>query len=125
MDKIFEALKKAYSKSPQYYLNLFLNRKLNQGETICTYCTAIQEYLEDALPKIVEYTRDQLFISRLISNLTENEKNFLKLMSNKSWKELVNIFEKSVDYKRLAAQSFDLSEVKKKRLPKKPVSTAT
>ena len=58
LDTIFEALKKTCSKSPQYYLNLFFNRKLNQGETIASFCTAIQEYLDDALPKVNEYARD-------------------------------------------------------------------
>ena len=90
LDKIFEALKKACSKSPQYYLNLFFNKKLNQGETINSFCKTIQEYLDDALPKVDEYTRDQLLISRLISNVQENVKNFLESMSDKSWKELVN-----------------------------------
>ena len=112
-DKIFEALKKACSKSPQYYLNMFFNRKLNQGETIASFCTAIQEYLDDALPKVDEYTRDQLLISRLISNVPENVKNFLELMSDKLWKEPVIIFDKSMDNKKLVAQRFDLSEVNK------------
>ena len=92
LDKIFEALKKACSKSPQYYLNLFFNRKLNHGETITSFCTAIQKCPDDALSKVDEYTRDQLLISRLISNVPENVKNFLELMSYKSWKELVNMW---------------------------------
>ena len=64
------------------YLSVF-NRNLNQGETIASFCTVIQEYLDDELAKFDEYARDQLLISRLISNVPENVKNFLELMSNK------------------------------------------
>ena len=41
IDAIFDALKKECVKTPDYYINVLFDRKLQHGESIHQFCTAI------------------------------------------------------------------------------------
>ncbi|RNA43351.1 hypothetical protein BpHYR1_027320 [Brachionus plicatilis] len=59
------------------------------------------------MPGLEEAAKSSLLRARLIANVPENVKNFMELLSDKSWKELVAIFDKSVDYKSITTKVED------------------
>jgi len=105
---IFKALEEKCSKSPDYYLNLFYLRKMNANETIASYCYAIQELLERAMPSLNEEDKEKFLKARLIANVPEHVKTYLEMLSDKSWRELCDIFNKSVDYKNMENREPDM-----------------
>ena len=100
-------LKDCSARAPEYYLNLFYARKLRTNETIAAFCHDIQCTLEKGMPGINESTKFQLLKARLISVVPENVKNFLELLADKKWDEIVAIFDKSTDYKVIVPDEFN------------------
>jgi hypothetical protein len=86
IDEVMKALKAGRKKSADYNLNLFNTRMLKPDETVAK-----------SMPGLEEDSKSSLLRARLMANV--QEKNFMELLSDKSWKELVTIFDKSVDYK--------------------------
>ena len=111
MMKIWKEMERKSSKPKQYYLNLFYNRKINPGESVAAFCHAIQNLLEHGMPGLDVEARDELLKSRLMVNVPENTKNFLELMAEKKWSELVQIFDKQVDYKQMEQPQWEVSEI--------------
>ncbi|CAF1017288.1 unnamed protein product [Brachionus calyciflorus] len=107
IDEIIKALKAGCKKSPDFYLNLFYARKLKPDESIATYCHEIEGLLSKGMPGLEEASKSSLLRARLIANVPENVKNFMELLSDKSWKKLVTIFYKSVDYKWISTKVDD------------------
>ncbi len=107
IDEVMKALKDGCRKSPDYYLNLFYMRVLKPDETIASFCHDIEFLLSKGMPGLEEASKSSLLRARLIANVPENVKNFMELLSDKSWKELVNIFDKSVDYKSITSKVDD------------------
>lgn len=99
INKIVQKLKETCTKTPEYYLNSFYTATLEQGESIAQFCQKLQKLLEKGLLGLQETHRDKMLKARLIVNVPQHVKDFLELMSNKKWSELVEIFEKSNDYK--------------------------
>ena len=107
IDEIIKALKTGCKKSPDFYLNLFYARTLKSDESIATFCHDIEGLLSKGMPGLEEASKSSLLRARLIANVPENVKNFMELLSDKSWKELVTIFDKSVDYKSISTKVDD------------------
>ncbi|CAF0881342.1 unnamed protein product [Brachionus calyciflorus] len=106
-DEIIKALNAGCKKSPDFYLNLFYARTLKQDESIATFCHEIEGLLSKDMPGLEKAFKSSLLRARLISNVPENVKNFMELLSDKSWKELFTIFDKSVDYKSISTKVDD------------------
>ena len=92
IDEIIKALKAGCKKSPDFYLNLFYARTLKPDESIATFCHEIEGLLSKGMPGLEEASKSSLLRARLIANVLENVKNFMELLSDKSWKELVTNF---------------------------------
>ncbi|CAF0975863.1 unnamed protein product [Brachionus calyciflorus] len=107
IDEIIKALKSGCKKSPDFYLNLFYARTLKPDESIATFCHEIEGLLWKGMPGLEEASKSSLLRARFFANIPENVKNFMELLSDKSWKELVTIFDKSVDYKSISTKVDD------------------
>ena len=101
--EVFKELTSKCSKSPDYYLNLFYNRTMKHGESVASYCYAIQELLDRAMPGLDTTARDRFLKARLVANVQESVKTFLEMMSDKTWAELYDIFSKSNDYSKMSS----------------------
>ena len=99
-------VKEVFKKLPEFYMNLFYVRTLKPNESVSAYCNDIQHLLEKAMPGLEETTRDKFLKSRLISVVPESVKNFLEMLSDKTWAQLVAIFDKSTDYKSILPADF-------------------
>ncbi|CAF1030452.1 unnamed protein product [Brachionus calyciflorus] len=64
----------------------------------------------DGLPGLDEENRTRMLRSRLLSAVPETIKNYLELLSDKKWTEIVAIFDKSVDYKEIYQGNFQIKE---------------
>ncbi|CAF1093786.1 unnamed protein product [Brachionus calyciflorus] len=107
---IFEKLKRGCVKSPEYYLNLFYSRQLKHEEKISTFCYEIEKLIDKGLPRLDEENRTRMLRSRLLSAVPETIKNYLELLSDKKWPEIVQIFDKTVDYKEIYQGKFQIKE---------------
>lgn len=107
---VLEKLKKSCVKSPEYYLNLFYSRQLKSDEKISTFCYEIEKLIDKGLPGLDDENRTRMLRSRLLSAVPENIKNYLELLSDKKWSEIVGIFDKSVDYKEIYQGQFQIKE---------------
>ena len=74
--EVFKELTSKCSKSPDYYLNLFYNRTMKYGESVATYCYAIQELLDRAMPGLDTTARDRFLKARLVANVRKISKHF-------------------------------------------------
>lgn len=108
--KILECLKRGCVKSPEYYLNLFYSKQLKPDQKISDFCYEIEKLMDKALPNLDEDNRTRMLRSRLLSAVPEHIKSYLELLSDKKWKEIVAIFDKSVDYKEIYQGSFQIKE---------------
>lgn len=108
INKIIKQLKETCTKTPEYYLNAFYTAALEPGESIAQFCQKLQILVEKGLPGLDETHRDKMLKARLIVNVPQHVKDFLELMSNKKWSELVEIFEKSNDYKSTSPNNFQI-----------------
>lgn len=103
---IEKALRSKCVETPEVYLNEFFERKMKPGERINTYCQALEKLLDKA--GISGDSREKLLSSRLISQVPLDVKNFMELMSDKSWKDLVHIFENQTDYKKQMSEFMNI-----------------
>jgi hypothetical protein len=62
----------------------------------------VQGLLEKGLPGLEKTIRDKLLRSRLLAVAPVNLKNFLEMLSDRSWDDVVNILDKSNDYKLIS-----------------------
>lgn len=92
-------IRKACSKPTELYLNKFYSILQEPGESVAKYCLSIQTLLDKGLPGLEKTHREQMLKARLITVVPENVKNFLELLGDRSWDELVAIFEKQTDYR--------------------------
>ena len=111
IDEIFKKLRQCCAKAPEYYLNKLYTRTLKADEPISSYCHDIQNLLEKAMPELNPETKGMMLRARLISVVPESVKNFLEMLSDKTWSELVAIFDKSTDYKAIIQSSSVPTEV--------------
>ena len=99
MTEVVAHLKKVCAKPTELYLNKFYTRIMEPGESIAKYCISIQNLLDKGLPGLDKSHREQMLKARLIAVVPENVKNFLELLGDRSWNELMVIFEKQTDYR--------------------------
>lgn len=104
--KILDTLKGKCIKSPEYYLNLFYSRQLKQDEKIGDFCHDIERLLDKGMPGLELNGRSRMLMSRLVSTVPSHIKSFLELQSDKSWSDIVSVFDKSVDYKEMYTGNF-------------------
>jgi len=100
---IKKKLKECLAKAPEYYLNLFYMRAVKPNESIASFCHAIQQLLDKGMPGLEPATKGRLLRSRLIAVAPENLKNFLEMLADKTWDEVVAILDKSTDYRAITA----------------------
>ncbi|CAF1081998.1 unnamed protein product, partial [Brachionus calyciflorus] len=60
---------------------------MKPDESIATFCHDIEELLTKEMPGLEEESKSSLLRTRLIANVSENVKNFMDLLSDKSWKQ--------------------------------------
>lgn len=96
IELIKKKLRETCVLSPEHYLNKFHNRTLGPNEKIGQFCRALEGLLDKA--KCTGDMRETLLRWRLISVVPESTRQFMELLSDKSWDELVTIFEKQTDY---------------------------
>lgn len=108
IDEIMHALRQGCVKSPDYYLNLFYTRKLKPEESIASFCHDIERLLNKGMPGLETESKSKLLRARLIANVPENVKNYMEMLSDKSWRDLVALFDKSVDYISIAKTDDDI-----------------
>lgn len=101
--EIEKKLRSCLSKAPEFYLNQFYKREVRGGESISSFCHCVQGLLEKGLPGLEKTIRDKLLRSRLLAVAPENLKNFLEMLSDRSWDEVVSILDKSNDYKLISS----------------------
>lgn len=101
IEDVFKGLKDKCGKPPNYYFSLFYNKEIKQDESIASFCHAIESYLEKATPGMDQLARERILIGRLMEKAPESVRGTLVLLGDKSWKELVTIFDKSVDYRSI------------------------
>ncbi|CAF1093470.1 unnamed protein product, partial [Brachionus calyciflorus] len=73
---------------------------------IC-FCYEIEKLIDKGLPGLDEENRTRMLRPRLLS---ETIKNYLELLSDKKWPEIVQIFDKSVDYKEIYQGKFQIKQ---------------
>ncbi|RNA29077.1 hypothetical protein BpHYR1_038437 [Brachionus plicatilis] len=57
--------------------------------------------LDKGMPGLEPNGRSRMLMSRLVSTVPSHIKSFLELQSDKSWSDIVSVFDKSVDYKEM------------------------
>ena len=85
IDTIFDKLKSICFKAPEFYLNLFYSRVLKPDQSIRKFCHELQKLLERGMPVLDETVKGKMLRARLISSVPEHVKNFLELMTDKTW----------------------------------------
>ena len=76
-------------KTPDYYINVLFDRKLQHGETIQQFCTAIQETADLGFPGLDAAARTSISRVRLVSNVPENLKNKIEsLPRSTTWTDI-------------------------------------
>lgn len=96
IELIKKKLRETCVLSSEHYLNKFHNRTLGPNEKIGQFCRVLEGLLDKA--KCTGDMREKLLRWRLISVVPESTRQFMELLSDKSWDELVTIFEKQTDY---------------------------
>lgn len=89
------------SVAPEYYMGQFFTRSLNPNETISSFCHAIQTLLERGMPSLDDDTKTKMLRAKLIPVVPSYVKNFLEMFPEKSWDQIVLIFDRSTDFKSI------------------------
>ena len=101
IDAIFDALKKEWLKTPDYYINILFDRKLQHGESIQQF----QEIVELGFPYLDASALTSMLRARLVSNVPENLKIQIKcLPRTTTWTEVKKVLLNSNDYKKPSKQ---------------------
>ena len=104
-DAIFDALKKECVKTPDFYINVLFDRKLQHGESIQQFCTAIEEIVDLGFPSLDATARTSMLRARLVSNVPENLKNQIESLSRSTtWTDIKKVLLNSNDYRKPSKQ---------------------
>ena len=95
IQQIFKKLKELCVKPASHYLNTFNTRTIKYGETIPAFCHIIEELIDKAMPGLQIGFRKQLSTDRLMKSVPSNTRNFIELVIDKEWKEIVKSMEKN------------------------------
>ena len=109
--EIEKALRAGCVQPPEVYFSEFYNRTLRPGEKLGEYCRALEKLVDKACPGCEERVRSSMLRSRLISVVPNDVKNFMELINDKTWSELVKIFEDQNEYRDPSTSMNDFLKV--------------
>lgn len=96
--EIEKELRRKCVQPAEFYLSQFYDCTLQPEDRIGPFCRRLESLVNKGLPGMETSAKHTLLRSRLIKVVPKDVKNFMELLNDRSWPQLVTIFENQKDY---------------------------